>query len=121
MSDIPVGLITYRFRKLVPDQVRIPVFITIIAAFVTYHLLHFTFGSVHPDFVEGSVYHNVVVGFQNRLVAGAYIVAMGVLGLHLYHGLWSTLQTLGASSPVYNRFRRPVAAARRVLLRLCST
>lgn len=83
----------------------------IIAAFVTYHLLHLTFGSAHPDFVEGSVYHNVVVGFQNRIVAAAYIVAVGVLGLHLYHGVWSTLQTLGASSSVYNRYRRPVAAA----------
>lgn len=83
----------------------------IIAAFVTYHLLHFTVGTVHPEFVPGSVHRNVVVGFQNRIVAGAYILTMAVLGLHLYHGVWSTFQTLGANSPRYNRYRRLLAAA----------
>ncbi len=82
----------------------------IIAAFVVYHLLHFTFGSVHPDFVAGSVYHNVVVGFQIWPVALAYVIAMGALALHLYHGLWSVFQTLGANSPKYNSLRRPLAA-----------
>jgi succinate dehydrogenase / fumarate reductase cytochrome b subunit len=31
------------------------------------------------------------------------------LGLHLYHGLWSAFQTLGANNPRYNRYRRPLA------------
>lgn len=88
----------------------------ILAAFVTYHLLHFTVGTVHPEFVAGSVYANVVVGFQNRLVAGAYIVAMAALALHLYHGVWSTFQTLGVNEPAYNRFRRPMAAAVAIVL-----
>ena len=39
---------------------------------------------------------------------------MLALGLHLYHGVWSMLQTLGLSHPRWNRLRRgAVAAARR--------
>ena len=45
----------------------------IILSFVVYHLLHFTTGHVHSDFVEGRVYHNFVVGFQNPLVLGTYL------------------------------------------------
>jgi succinate dehydrogenase / fumarate reductase cytochrome b subunit len=30
-------------------------------------------------------------------------------GLHLYHGFWSMLQTLGVNNPKYNHLRRPLA------------
>jgi succinate dehydrogenase / fumarate reductase cytochrome b subunit len=33
------------------------------------------------------------------------------LGFHLYHGVWSMFQTLGANNAKYNRFRRPLAGA----------
>ena len=39
----------------------------------------------------------------------AYVAAMIPLGLHLYHGLWSMLQTLGANNEKYNHLRRPLA------------
>ncbi|NIM50697.1 MAG: succinate dehydrogenase [Gemmatimonadales bacterium] len=81
----------------------------IIFLFVVYHILHFTVGSVHPDFIPGSAYHNLVVGFQVWPMALAYVVVMFVLCLHLYHGVWSGLQTLGANHPRYNRYRRPFA------------
>ena len=81
----------------------------IVAAFVVYHLLHFTFGTVHPDFVAGDVYHNVVTGFSVWYVSAFYIVAQALLGMHLYHGLWSLFQTLGASHAVYDRTRRVLA------------
>lgn len=71
----------------------------IVLAFVIYHLLHFTFGTVHPSFVEHDVYSNIVIGFQQPIVAIAYIVAMLLLGTHLYHGLWSLFQSLGLLSP----------------------
>ena len=77
--------------------------------FVVYHLLHLTFGSVHPDFVEGDVYHNFVVGFRQAFVTGFYVIAMLALGLHLYHGVWSFLQTLGLSHPRYNHLRHAFA------------
>ncbi|MEE8277289.1 MAG: succinate dehydrogenase cytochrome b subunit [Thermoanaerobaculia bacterium] len=75
----------------------------IIALFVFYHLAHFTWGWswAHPDFVRGNVYHNLVSGFRVWWVSGFYIAAQVVLGLHLYHGLWSMFQSLGwqASKP----------------------
>ena len=82
----------------------------LLAAFVVYHLLHFTVGSVHHDFVTGDVYHNVIAGFRVWPVAAFYIACMLALGLHMYHGVWSMLQTLGLNHPRYNAWRRAVAA-----------
>jgi succinate dehydrogenase / fumarate reductase cytochrome b subunit len=88
----------------------------IIGVFVVYHLMHFTIGNVHPDFVHGAAYENVVIGFQSWPVALVYIVAVGMLGFHLYHGIWSGFQTVGANHPKYNRFRRPLAAVIAVVI-----
>ena len=82
----------------------------LLAAFVVYHLLHLTVGSVHHSFVPGDVYHNVVAGFRVWPVAAFYIACMLALGLHMYHGVWSMLQTLGLEHPRYNAWRRVVAA-----------
>jgi succinate dehydrogenase / fumarate reductase cytochrome b subunit len=82
----------------------------ILLAFVVYHLLHLTFGTAHPDFIAGNAYHNFVVGFQSWPVSVAYTIAMIALGLHLYHGVWSGLQTLGADGSWYDGVRRPAAA-----------
>jgi succinate dehydrogenase / fumarate reductase cytochrome b subunit len=75
----------------------------IILAFLIFHLLHFTFGTVHPGgpFDEHNVYNNVVTGFQYWPVSLFYIIAMILLCYHLYHGLWSMFQSLGFSHPVY--------------------
>jgi succinate dehydrogenase / fumarate reductase cytochrome b subunit len=81
----------------------------ILLIFIVYHLLHFTTGQAHGDFVAGDVYHNVVSGFSVWWVSGFYIFAQLVLGLHLYHGVWSMLQTLGLSHPSYNRGRNGIA------------
>ncbi len=81
-----------------------------ILLFVIYHLLHLTAGRVHVNFVHGDVYHNLIVAFQNPLVAGFYILAVSALGFHLYHGLWSLFQSLGWSGPRLNAFRRQFAA-----------
>ena len=81
----------------------------IILLFILYHLLHFTTGTVHGDFVAGDVYHNVVAGFSIWWVSGVYIVAQLALGLHLYHGVWSMTQTLGLSHASYDRLRRGFA------------
>jgi succinate dehydrogenase / fumarate reductase cytochrome b subunit len=83
----------------------------ILLLFIVYHLLHFTVGSAHPAFIEGDVYRNVIVGFQVWPVAIAYIIAMLALGLHLQHGVWSMLQTLGASHPRWNATRHLAATA----------
>jgi len=78
----------------------------IILAFVIYHLLDFTFGRVNPHFQPGNVYGNVVASFQLIPVAVFYIVAMLLLCLHLYHGLWSMFQSLGIAHPRYTPMLR---------------
>lgn len=80
-----------------------------IAVFGVYHVLHFTLGSVHPDFIRGDVYHNVITGLRVPPLSLLYIAASAVLGLHLYHGLWSVFQTIGLSNPIYNSWRHAFA------------
>jgi succinate dehydrogenase / fumarate reductase cytochrome b subunit len=88
----------------------------IIAAFVTYHILHFTTGQAHPEFVHGEAYQNVIIGFQNPLVVAFYVVALVMVTFHIYHGLWSAFQTVGANHPKYNAYRRPLALVLALLL-----
>ena len=90
----------------------------IIAAFVIFHLLHFTFGTVHPGgpFDEHNVYNNVVTGFQVWPVSLFYIIAMILLCYHLYHGLWSMFQSLGFSHPVYTPWLRLFAKVVAILI-----
>ncbi len=83
----------------------------LLAAFVIYHLAHFTWGKANPDFVPGDVYHNVVVGFSNPLASAFYILAMLALGLHMYHGFWSMLQTLGFGPARSTAVRRALSLA----------
>jgi succinate dehydrogenase / fumarate reductase cytochrome b subunit len=82
----------------------------IVAAFIVYHLLHFTVGSVHPSFQDLKPYHNLIAGFQQIPVSIAYIVAMLLLGTHLYHGAWSMFQSLGVSHPRYTPMLKRFAA-----------
>jgi succinate dehydrogenase / fumarate reductase cytochrome b subunit len=70
----------------------------LLAVFIVFHLFHFTGGLVGFEpgqFEHLMVYQNVVAGFQNVPIALFYILAMGALCLHLDHGIWSMLQTLG--------------------------
>jgi succinate dehydrogenase / fumarate reductase cytochrome b subunit len=38
-----------------------------------------------------------------------YVAAMLALGVHLYHGTWSMLQTVGLSHPRWNPLRKAIA------------
>ena len=82
----------------------------LVALFLLYHLMHLTFGNVHADFTD-NIYNNVVFGFQTPWTSGVYIVAMLMLGLHLYHGVWSMFQSVGANHPKWNKWRRIFAVA----------
>jgi len=90
----------------------------IIAAFVIFHLLHLTFGSVHPGgpFDEHDVYNNVVTGFQVWPVSIFYIIAITMLCYHLYHGLWSMFQSLGFSHPAYTPWLQSLSKAVAILI-----
>ncbi len=85
--------------------------------FVVYHILHLTTGHVHfRGFIHGQVYANVFAGFQSSAVTAFYVLAMGALALHLYHGTWSLFQTLGVDSPAWNRPLRLIAKIVAVVL-----
>jgi succinate dehydrogenase / fumarate reductase cytochrome b subunit len=88
----------------------------IILVFVVYHILHMTTGTVHPQFEEGRVFHNLVTGLQVPLVALFYVFAMAALSFHVWHGFWSMLQTVGASHPRYNPLRKKLAILFTVLV-----
>jgi succinate dehydrogenase cytochrome b subunit len=81
----------------------------LILIFLVYHILHFTIGTAHPSFVEGNPYHNVAAGFHNPIVVFFYLIAMAAVGLHLYHGVWSSGRSLGMSPPSPRPLRRTVA------------
>lgn len=74
----------------------------VVLAFVLFHLAHFTFGVIEPQahaLVDAQgrhdVYGMVVTSFANPWIAGTYVAAMLLLGLHLAHAGQSFLQTLG--------------------------
>jgi succinate dehydrogenase / fumarate reductase cytochrome b subunit len=90
----------------------------IIGSFVIYHILHFTVGSALPEFVHGEAYDNVIYGFRNPLIVAFYVVTLIMITFHVYHGLWSALQTVGANHPKYTPFRRPLALGLALLLLL---
>jgi len=81
----------------------------LVLAFIVYHLLHLTLGSIDPagaaqlTDMQGrpDVYARVVLGFQNPWITGSYLLAFGVLALHLQHALRSVFQTLGFSHQSY--------------------
>ncbi len=70
-----------------------------IAAFVIYHLMQFTFGAGGTPYHQFDAYGNVIEGFKVPAVSIFYIIAMGLLCLHLRHGLWSMFQSLGFHHP----------------------
>jgi succinate dehydrogenase / fumarate reductase cytochrome b subunit len=82
----------------------------IIAVFVIYHLLHFTVGTVHPQFDAHDVYRNVISGFRVWPVSLFYTIAMVALAFHLWHGVWSMFQTLGLINPKSDKIIRRLAA-----------
>jgi len=79
----------------------------IIATFIVYHLLHYTVqveqinftGRNFADFKDPlghqDVYRMIITGFSNPLVSGFYIIAIGLLCLHLSHGVSAMFQSLG--------------------------
>lgn len=84
----------------------------LLTIFILFHLLHLTGGVVgfRPgQFQHLAVYQNVVAAFAVWPVALFYVVAMGALCLHLYHGIWSMLQTLGWSN-ARNQRKQKIAA-----------
>ncbi|MEO6526913.1 MAG: succinate dehydrogenase cytochrome b subunit [Gemmatimonadaceae bacterium] len=93
----------------------------LLLVFIVFHILHFTTGTVfpmasrpdarYPAFSHTDVYGNVVSAFRSPWVTAFYIVAMLFLMLHLFHGAWSSVRTLGLSKPSRDPLRRRVSTA----------
>jgi succinate dehydrogenase / fumarate reductase cytochrome b subunit len=92
----------------------------IVAAFVIFHVLHLTAGAVVPLREVGpnapDVRANVIAGFNNPAISAFYILAMILLCMHLYHGLWSMFQSLGFSHPRYTPKLKKGAAIFAILI-----
>jgi succinate dehydrogenase / fumarate reductase cytochrome b subunit len=106
----------------------------VVLAFICYHLAQFTLGVVQPDSFKANLKHYtmqadyqvlgftvvragadvldvrsmVVLGFQNAVVSLFYIVAVGLLSLHLLHGAESLFQTFGWRNARWARALRAV-------------
>jgi succinate dehydrogenase / fumarate reductase, cytochrome b subunit len=85
----------------------------IIAAFIIYHLLHFTvqnqainltgknFLELHDEKGRHDVFAMMITGFRQPIVSLFYIVAMALLCLHLSHGVSSMFQSMGWKKNYY--------------------
>lgn len=95
----------------------------IILAFIVFHLSHYTIGLVDPGLLEfrdaqgrHDVYQMVITGFSNPLISVFYIVSMGLLLLHLSHGVSSLFQSLGLrSKKTFNFFDKLAKSAALIL------
>jgi succinate dehydrogenase / fumarate reductase cytochrome b subunit len=74
----------------------------VIMGFIFYHLAHFTFLKVHPQYshlIDAKGRHDVfsmmVLSFQQPVIVAAYIVPVFFLCAHLSHGLSSMFQSMG--------------------------
>jgi len=106
----------------------------IIAAFVIYHLLHFTVQIPGINFTgqdfrvledakqRHDIYQMMVVGFKQPLVSGFYILGMALLCLHLSHGASSMFQSLGWKNKYYGWFidKAAIVVAVLIFLGYCS-
>ena len=86
----------------------------VIAIFIVLHLLHFTTGTWRPaPFVPGDVYVNLVNSFRVPWISALYLFVMVAIGLHLYHGAWSSVRSLGVApaspTPLAHRLSMLVA------------
>lgn len=92
---------------------------TIFLAFILFHLADLTWG-VQPAapgvWERGEVYANFIATFSRAPVTLFYVVAMGALALHLYHGAWSMFQSLGINHPRFNLWRQGFAVGLAVLV-----
>jgi succinate dehydrogenase / fumarate reductase cytochrome b subunit len=77
----------------------------VIAAFLVYHLFHFTLRMTNPEISSGidamgrlDVFKMIVLSFRNVIISGAYMAALIAVGLHIFHGIQSVVQTIGLNS-----------------------
>lgn len=89
----------------------------LLVVFIVLHILHFTTRTVDPAGYANrldaaghhDVYGNIVGSFRIWWVSLFYIVSMIALGLHLFHGAWASVRTLGYAKPAEHPLKRKIA------------
>jgi succinate dehydrogenase / fumarate reductase, cytochrome b subunit len=83
----------------------------LLLAFIVIHILQITLGLsfLMPGFVHLDPYNNLRLTFANPLWTGFYLLAMASLALHLYHGGWAVVRTLGVARPSQSPLKRKVS------------
>ncbi len=87
---------------------------TVILAFIIIHVATFKFdvgGLKGPD-----LFAHVLGWFANPWYAAFYILAVGAVGLHLSHGVQSSMQTFGVSHPRYTPLIKKAGLAFAVMI-----
>ena len=81
---------------------------SVLLIFLIIHVATFKFGvglTEYTTIVNGvemrDLYRNVYEVFQNPLYVALYVGVMVLLGMHLRHGVWSAIQSLGALNKKY--------------------
>lgn len=96
----------------------------LLLVFIVVHILHFTTETIDPGGWRGmtdaqgnrDVYGNIIASFRIWWVAAFYIVSMMALGLHLFHGAWSSVRTLGYAKSSAHPLHRRIALAVAVIV-----
>ena len=90
----------------------------LVLGFIAFHLAHFTLGFVDPtasalktDSGQHDVFGMVVQGFKNPLYTMLYVACMGIVAVHLAHGVSSLFQTLGLHHKAYFKYMKFVGPA----------
>jgi succinate dehydrogenase / fumarate reductase cytochrome b subunit len=83
----------------------------LLLVFIVLHILHFTNPGWRPEgvFDKTDVYTNIVMSFRIWWITLFYVASMIALGLHLYHGAWSSVRSVGAAQPKPRPMHRTVA------------
>lgn len=90
----------------------------VIVFFVVFHILHLTTNDIAPGGASDSPFQRVVNGFQPEFwyITLFYVVAVLAVGLHLRHGIWSAMATLGANKAYRERWMHTLSTAIAVVL-----
>lgn len=117
----PVSYVKKDFVKASPASRSMVYTGVLVLAYALFHLAHFTFRVTSPEigqFGPWDVYQMAVASFSDPLVAGTYILAMIVMGVHLNHGVSSLFQSLGLNHDKYNGLIRKLGPLLGALLAL---
>ena len=81
-----------------------------ILAFLVWHLLNFSMVKINPTGGSTADPYNLLVDtFGLWWMTIIYLVAMAALAMHLHHGTWSAMQTLGFTTTAASRARAKAA------------